>query len=106
MKDLLLNVGSGGGAAAPAAGGAAATGGGGGGADEEAPKEEEKKEEGKLTSCPYNVIVADVHCRERRVRRRYGFWSLRLIACGCLTLSCSAPNNTFMELRYTGMSRL
>ena len=83
VKDMLLNVGSGGGAAAaaPAAGGATA---GGAAAAEEAPKEEEKKEEGifspitvpELTKI--NFTDAGVIRREGRVRRGYGFRSLRL----------------------------
>ena len=95
VKDLLLNVGSGGGAAAPAAGGAAAAGAGGN--TEEAPKEEEK-EEGKIFPILVSVIVADIQCREGRVRRRYGFWSFRLIAYFYPSPSFFQSSDRYMEL--------
>jgi hypothetical protein len=71
----LASVPSGGsgGGAAPAAGGAAA----GGAAAEE--KEEEKKEEGMLYKVgSIHGPIADLLYREGRVRRGYGFRSLRL----------------------------
>jgi len=65
--------GAGGGGAAPAAGGAAA----GGAAAEE--KEEEKKEDGMLYRWrSIHGTFADLLYREGRVRRGYGFRSLRL----------------------------
>jgi hypothetical protein len=63
-----------------AGGGAAATGGaatsGAGGAAEAA--EEEKKEEGIQPLCLVGRLNANILLRERRVRRGYGFRSLRL----------------------------
>ena len=68
----MASVPSGGaGGAAPAAGGAAA-----GAAAEEAPAEE--KEEGTLSLEEMQSAVANTTCREGRVRRGYGFRSLRL----------------------------
>jgi len=70
----LASVPSGGsgGGGAPAAGGAAA----GGAAAEE--KEEEKKEEGMFLQRAYSTeLMLTIH-REGRVRRGYGFRSLRL----------------------------
>jgi hypothetical protein len=72
---LLLNVGSGGGAAAPAA----AAGGAAGGAAAEETKEEEKKEEGIiLARYGLRSMHSNISGREGRVRRRYGFRSIRL----------------------------
>jgi hypothetical protein len=72
-KLASVPTGGSGGGAAPAAGGAAA----GGAAAEE--KEEEKKEEGMLYKWEsIHGIVADLLYREGRVRRGYGFRSLRL----------------------------
>ena len=75
---MLMNVGSGGGAAAaPAAGGAGAAA---GGAAEEAPKEAEK-EEGELKyeyGKRHGLLTALRVNREGRVRRGYGFRSVRL----------------------------
>jgi hypothetical protein len=71
----LASVPSGGsgGGAAPASGGAAA----GGAAAEET--KEEAKEEGMLSAgMGYYGALADIVCREGRVRRGYGFRSLRL----------------------------
>jgi hypothetical protein len=75
VKDLLLNVGSGGGAAAaPTAGGAAS-----GAAAVEETKEEEK-EEGMI--CPMfghlQDDFTDIFNSKGRVRRGYGFRSIRL----------------------------
>ncbi len=77
---MLLNVGSGGGAAAAPSGGAA------GGATADAPveaKEEEKKEEGMtITFGDGSTMSIRTNecfiCREGRVRRGYGFRSIRL----------------------------
>ena len=63
-----------------AGGGATSTGGtgtgGAGGATEAA--EEEKKEEGMQPRCLVSRLNANILLRERRVRRGYGFRSLRL----------------------------
>ena len=71
----MASVPSGGaGGAAPAAGGAS----GGAAAAEE--KEEEKKEEGTFPGITEDDQVANANYREGRVRRGYGFRSLRLSA--------------------------
>lgn len=82
VKDILTNIGSGAGAA-PAAGAAGGAAGGGGDAAPEA-KKEEKKEEGTLF-CGFVWVIHVTwllirwNYRKRRIRRRHGLWSVRLV---------------------------
>jgi len=96
---MLLNVGSGGGAApAAAASGSGAAAGGAAAAEET--KEEEKKEEGKHAVTRQNKQGLTFANREGRIRRGYGFRSLRLSAFSQYITPCFKPLHDYFVTHY------